>query len=276
MAKVVDQEGRAVDTYLGEIAASAPLTRAQEAALAERIHQGDRRARDELVEANLRFVVEVAKRYQDRGLPMADLISSGNLGLLTAAERYDGSKGCRFITYAVWWIRQAIQLAVADQGHTVRLPASRLSLLREIGEASHRLAQREAAEPGVEQLAGELAVSAAVMAEILRSAGAPRSLDTQLQASEEGMLLDTLVDTRQEPPDAGVQRESTRQELEGLLSVLDERERRVIRLSFGLGGREALSLVQIGTLVGVTRERVRQIRQQALRKLRAAARPPLP
>jgi RNA polymerase primary sigma factor len=258
--------------YFDDIADSTPLSREREVELSARITGGDMQARDELVQANLRFVIDVAKNYQNRGLALSDLISAGNVGLLTAAERFDGTKGYKFISYAVWWIKQSILQTIAEHARTVRLPLNKLSLLKDISKVSRRLGQGREGEPGVEEIAAELDVPAEEVLDTMLSARAVRSLDEAFEEDDERSLLNILADPSQEAPDADVLRESARVQLEGVLNSLDERELRIIRLYFGLDGSEALTLEQIGGLMRLTRERVRQLKERALSKLRHPAR----
>ena len=258
--------------YFDDIADSRPLSREREVELSARIQDGDMHARDELVQANLRFVIDVAKNYQNRGLPLADLISAGNVGLLTAADRFDGTKGYKFISYAVWWIKQSILQTIAEHARTVRLPMNKVSLLKDISKTSRRLGQGREAEPRIEEIAAELEVPAEEVLETMLSARAVRSLDESFEEDDERNLLNILADTSQDNPDADVLCESAKDQLESVLNSLDERELRIIRLYFGLDGHEALTLEQIGDLMGVTRERVRQIKERALSRLRHPSR----
>jgi len=255
--------------YLDDIAESKPLSREREVALAERIKDGDMEARDELVQANLRFVIDVAKNYQNRGLSLSDLISAGNLGLITAAERFDGTKGYKFISYAVWWIRQSILQTIAEDARTVHLPANKLSLLKDISKVSRRLSQGRESDPGIEEIAAELDIQADEVLETILSARAVRSLDEVFTEEDERSLLDTLVDERQETPDDSILNKEAERQIDIALYHLDERERYIIRLYFGLDGNEVLTLEQIGGLMGLTRERVRQLKERSLAKLRA-------
>ncbi len=254
--------------YFDDIASSRPLSREREVELAARIQEGDTAARDEMVQANLRFVVDVAKKYQNRGLSLSDLISAGNLGLLTAAERFDGTKGYKFISYAVWWIRQSILQSIAEHARTVRLPLNKVSLLKDISKASRKLGQGRESDPNIEEIAAELDVPPEEVLETVLSARSVRSLDETFEEDDERSLLNILADSSQETPDADVLRESARVQLEEVLHSLDERELRIIRLYFGLDGNEALTLEQIGGLMGLTRERIRQLKERALSKLR--------
>ncbi len=265
-----DREGT-LQLYFDDIADSKPLSRQREVALSARIQDGDLQARDELVHANLRFVIDVAKNYQNRGLPLADLISAGNVGLMTAADRFDGTKGFKFISYAVWWIKQSILQTIAEHARTVRLPMNRVSLLNNISQTSQRLRQGRETEPGIEEIAAALEIPAEEVLLTVLSARAVRSLDEPFEADDDRHLLNILADTTQVNPDADVLCESAKDQLESVLNSLDQRELRIIRLYYGLDG-EALTLEQIGDLMGVTRERVRQIKERALSHLRHPSR----
>ena len=272
MLETLGDRESALRSYFDDIAHSEPLSREREVELSARIENGDMEARDELVQANLRFVIDVAKNYQNRGLTFADLISAGNLGLMTAAERFDGTRGYKFISYAVWWIRQSILQTIAEHVRTVRLPLNKLSLLKDISKASRRLGQGREEDPDVEEIAQELDLPADVVTDAILSARPVSSLDGAFEDDEKRSLLNVLADTTQKSPDSGVLRESAREQLEGVLESLDDREQRIIRLYFGLDGKEALTLEQIGSLIGVTRERVRQIKERALGRLRHPSR----
>ena len=272
MQEILSDEESTLRLYFDDIADSKPLSREREVELAARIREGDMQARDELVQANLRFVIDVAKKYQNRGLSLSDLISAGNLGLLTAAERFDGTKGYKFISYAVWWIKQSILQTIAEHARTVRLPLNKLSLLKDISKVSRRLGQGRESDPDIEEIAEELDVPAEEVLETMLSARTVRSLDEAFEEDDERSLLSILSDSSQEMPDSDVLQESAREQLEEVLNNLDERELRIIRLYFGLDGNEALTLEQIGGLMGLTRERVRQLKERALGKLRHPAR----
>jgi len=258
--------------YFDDIAESTPLSREREVELADKIKNGDMRARDEMIRANLRFVVDVAKKYQNRGLSLSDLISAGNLGLITAADRFDGTKGYKFISYAVWWIRQSILQTLAEHVRTVRLPLNKVSMLKDISKASRKLGQDRATEPAIEEIAAELEVPAEEVLETILSARAVCSLDESFTDDDERSLLNTLPDDTTEAPDADILRESARVQLESALSTLEERELRIIRLYFGLDGNEALTLEEIGDMMNLTRERIRQLKERALSKLRHPSR----
>ena len=270
--EILSDEENTLRLYFDDIAESRPLSREREVELSARIQEGDMEARDELVQANLRFVIDVAKNYQNRGLSLSDLISAGNVGLLTAAERFDGTKGYKFISYAVWWIKQSILQTIAEHARTVRLPLNKLSLLKDISKASRKLGQGRESEPDVEEIAAELDVPAQEILDTMLSARTVRSLDESFEEDDERSLLNILADNNQETPDSDVITSSARTQLEEVLESLDERELRIIRLYFGLDGTEALTLEQIGGLMGLTRERIRQLKERALSKLRHPSR----
>ena len=280
--KFSEGEENTLRLYFYDIAESTPLPREREAELADRIKNGDMRARDEMIQANLRFVISEAKKYQNRGLSLSDLISAGNIGLITAADRFDGAKGHKFITYAVWWIRQSILQTLDEHVRIVRLPLNKISLLKDIAKASRKLSQDRvsesdieeiAAEPEVlaeevlEEIAAELEVPAKEILETTLSARAVCSLDESF-TDDERSLRDILVDEATAPPDADILRESARIQLEAAIGFLEERESRIIRLYFGLDGNKALTLEEIGDMMNLTRERIRQLKERALSKLR--------
>ncbi|MDP6419692.1 MAG: RNA polymerase sigma factor RpoD/SigA, partial [Candidatus Krumholzibacteria bacterium] len=197
------QDGESLDLYFRDIASSKPLSAEEEIELARRTHMGDRKARDRLVSANLRFVVLVAREYQNRGMPLEDLIGAGNVGLMTAAERFDEAQGCKFISYAVWWIRQAILQTIAEEARTVRLPLNKVNLLKDISKAVKRFHQESDRDPEVEELAEELDLPIQEILDTLLEARTVRSLDRTFQEGEECSLLEVLPDTHQDAPDAG-------------------------------------------------------------------------
>ena len=268
MLQVLKEEESALRLYFKDISDSTPLSREQEVVLSAKIRNGDMDARDELVQANLRFVIDVAKNYQNRGLGLSDLICAGNLGLMTAAERFDGEKGYKFISYAVWWIKQSILQSIADHARTVRLPLNKLSLLKDITRASRRIGQGRENEPGVEEIAAELDVTPQEVLDTMLSARSIRSLDEEFEEGDERSLMSVLSDERQSAPDAKVISVSAKDQLERVLECLDERETYIVRLYFGLDAVEPLTLEQIGGLMNLTRERVRQLKERALGKLR--------
>ena len=259
-------------SYLGEISNSKPLSAGEEVALARRIKAGDESARNALVEANLRFVVSVAKEYQNRGVPLADLISAGNMGLITAAERFDEEKGFKFISYAVWWIRQAILQTLAEQARTVRMPLNKIGLLYKISKASRQLMQQRVDAPEPEDIAAELNVPVEEVKETILCGRRVRSLDATFREEEEHSLLDVLPDDRQESPEIEVMKGCLRGQIDSALGSLLSREAEILRLYFGLDGEEPMTLDQIGARFDLTRERVRQIKEKALHRLRHPSR----
>lgn len=258
-----------LQSYLNEVANSQPLSAKQEAALACRIKAGDISARDRLVEANLRFVVRVAREYQNREVPLSDLISAGNVGLITAAERFDETRRVKFITYAVWWIRQSILQTLSEHSRTVRLPSNRVELLNKITRYASTIKGSNPDRVPVEQIAEELSISEAQVEDLLASGQPTVSLDTKFRDDDEHSMLDMMMDEEQESPDTQVMKGSLKAEVASVLGSLDAREEEVIRLYFGLDEDEdEMTLEAIGTSFGLTRERVRQIKERALNKLR--------
>ena len=272
ISEMLSDEETTLRLYFDDIADSRPLSREREVALSALIEEGDMQARDELVNANLRFVIDVAKNYQNRGLSLSDLISAGNVGLLTAAERFDGTKGYKFISYAVWWIKQSILQSIAEQARTVRLPLNKLSLLKDISKVSRKLGQGRESEPAVAEIARELDISEREVLDTMMSARSLRSLDETFDQDDERSLINIIADENQATPDQGVLENASRSQMEEALEVLDKRELRIIRLYFGLDGTEALTLAQMGGMIGLTRERVRQLKERALGKLRHPSR----
>jgi RNA polymerase primary sigma factor len=273
LQEVLDMEERNLRLYFDDIADSTPLSREMEAVLSAKIHAGDMAARDELVQANLRFVVGVAKNYQHRGLSFTDLISAGNVGLMTAADRFDGTKGFKFISYAVWWIKQSILQTIANDARTVRLPMNRLSQLKDITKVARTLGQGRGTEPEIEEIAAELGVSPQEVQDTILSARKVRSLDESFEDDDgERSVMNALADEAQDAPDVDVIESSAKDHLRSILRCLDERERYIISLYFGLDGSEALTLEKIGVLMNLTRERIRQLKERALGKLRAPGR----
>lgn len=268
MAGIMIQDSESLDLYLRDIASSEPLNAETEIALAHRIRKGDQRARDRLVASNLRFVVSVAREYQNHGVPLADLISAGNMGLMTAAERFDGTRGFKFISYAVWWIRQAIHQSLAQDSRVVRLPINRIDLLHNIAKVSREIRQSEEADPDPETIAEKLGVSVDMVQDTLLRARDVWSLDASFKDDDDHSLLHILPDSSQKAPDLEVVDESVKDQVKMVLETLDAREAEVLRLYFGLGDEEAMTLEEIGTRFSLTRERVRQIKEKALRRLR--------
>jgi RNA polymerase primary sigma factor len=268
MARIPIKDHESVELYLQDIAFSEPFDRKEEIALARRIKKGDQDARERLAAANLRFVVSVASEFTGRGLPLAELISAGNLGLMNAIERFDATKGFKFISYAVWWIRQAIQSALSQQVRLVRLPISQVDLLSKISRASGVLHQSLGRYPEPSEIANTLGVSEETVQDTLLKARTVLSLDAPL-SEDSGSLLEILADTTQEPPEQEASENLLRERVARVLKTLpDEREQQVLSLYFGLDGEESHTLEEIGERFGLTRERVRQIKEKALSRLR--------
>src|SRR5512143_1920373 len=265
------EEG-SLDQYLRDISAYPLISRDEEARLARHIRKGEEEALDKLVRSNLRFVVSVAKKYQNQGVSLADLINEGNLGLIRAAHKFDETKGIKFISYAVWWIRQAILQALAEQSRIVRVPLNRAGTLHRIGKRSSALLQELGREPTPSEIAEGMDISQEEVAKTLSISQAHLSLDAPLTPGEDNKLLDYLPDTQNAGPDAETFEHALSQSIEGVLSTLKEREAKILRLYFGLEGQEPMTLEEIGSLLGITRERVRQIKEKALARLRHVSR----
>ncbi len=261
-----------LDQYLQEISEVPLLTHEEEIELARRIKQGDEASLEKLTKANLRFVVSVAKQYQNQGLSLGDLINEGNLGLIKAANRFDETRGFKFISYAVWWIRQSILQALAEQSRIVRLPLNRVGTMNKIGKAFGALEQEFEREPSPEEIAEVLEISDFEVSETIQKSGKHLSLDAPFSEEEENSLLDILENQDQPAPDNTLMKESLKIELERALSTLNPREAEVVRLYFGLGLETPLTLEEIGEKFQLTRERVRQIKEKALRRLRHVSR----
>jgi RNA polymerase primary sigma factor len=271
MRKDAHDEG-SLDQYLKEISTYPLLAREEEAGLAQRIRQGDEEALDILVRSNLRFVVSVAKKYQNQGVPLGDLINEGNLGLIRAAHRFDETRGIKFISYAVWWIRQAILQALAEQSRIVRVPLNRASVLHRIGKHRSSLLQELGREPTIEEVAQDLDLRHDEVEQTLNLAQAHLSLDAPLAPGQDGRLMDYLPDLFAAPPDAETYDQALNQTVDNALATISEREARILRLYFGLEGEEPKTLEEIGLILGITRERVRQIKERALARMRHASR----
>ncbi|MGD0337985.1 MAG: sigma-70 family RNA polymerase sigma factor [Bacteroidota bacterium] len=267
-----NRESQSLDKYLQEIGKVELLTAEEEIELARRIKKQDQKALEKLTKANLRFVVSVAKQYQNQGLSLGDLINEGNLGLIKAAKRFDETRGFKFISYAVWWIRQSILQALAEQSRIVRLPLNRVGALNKIGKAFSTLEQEFEREPSASELAEELDMSLYEVADTLKISGRHLSMDAPFAQGEDNRLLDVIQDERTPMPDSDLMKESLSREVERALSTLSEREAEVIRLYFGLGREHSLTLEEIGEKFNLTRERVRQIKEKAIRRLRHASR----
>ncbi len=264
----VPRRQRMLDQYLKEIGQIDLVTPTEEAELARRIKQGDEEALLKLTRVNLRFVVSVAKKYQGQGLHLTDLINEGNYGLIKAAKRFDETRGFKFISYAVWWIRQAILQALAEQGRVVRLPLNRIGTISKIRKMSARLAQRHERLPNLEELANELEIDVEKVREAMQHSGRHLSMDAPFDDDDDNSLLDVLPSNDGVAPDAPLLDESVKIDIEAALAMLHPREAEITRLYFGIGREHPLTLEEIGQRFGLTRERVRQIKEKALRKLR--------
>ncbi|HAZ23456.1 MULTISPECIES: sigma-70 family RNA polymerase sigma factor [Algoriphagus] len=270
--QITNRESQSLDKYLQEIGKVDLLTADEEVVLAKRIREGDQLALEKLTKANLRFVVSVAKQYQNQGLSLGDLINEGNLGLIKAAQRFDETRGFKFISYAVWWIRQSILQALAEQSRIVRLPLNRVGSLNKISKTFSELEQKFEREPSPEELAEVLEVTASEVVDTMKISGRHVSMDAPFVQGEENSLLDVLENDGDEKPDDGLMNDSLRKEVQRALSTLTQREADVITLYFGLNGEHAMTLEEIGEKFNLTRERVRQIKEKAIRRLRHTSR----
>jgi len=262
------RESESLDRYLHEIGKEKLITPDDEVRLAKEIQKGSQRALEDLTKANLRFVVSVAKQYQNQGLSLGDLINEGNLGLIKAAKRFDETRGFKFISYAVWWIRQSILQALAEQSRIVRLPLNRVGALNKIGKELSKLEQEYERIPSAHELAESLEMTVGEVADTLKISGRHLSMDAPFAQGEDNRLLDVLENEEIPNPDFELMGESLKVDIERALSKLTKREAEVIRLYFGIGREHSLTLEEIGERFDLTRERVRQIKEKALRKLR--------
>ena len=270
---ITNRESQSLEKYLQEIGKVDLLTPEEEVDLAKRIKQGDQIALEKLTKANLRFVVSVAKQYQNQGLSLSDLINEGNLGLIKAAQRFDETRGFKFISYAVWWIRQSILQALAEQSRIVRLPLNKVGSLNKINKAFSQLEQEFEREPSAEELAAQLEISTNEVQTTLSVAARHVSMDAPFVEGEDNSLLDVLENKGMEASDADLMyTQSLRKEIDRSLGTLTERQCDVIKLYFGIGTPHPMSLEDIGDKFGLTRERVRQIKDKAINKLRSANR----
>ena len=268
---ITNRESASLDKYLQEIGKEDLITVEEEVELAQRIRKGDQRALEKLTRANLRFVVSVAKQYQNQGLSLPDLINEGNLGLIKAAEKFDETRGFKFISYAVWWIRQSILQALAEQSRIVRLPLNQVGSLNKINKAFSRFEQEHERRPSPEELAETLDLPAEKVADTLRVSGRHISVDAPFVEGEDNSLLDVLVNDDSPVADKTLINESLSTEVERALATVTERERDIIRLFVGINCQE-MTLEEIGEKFGLTRERVRQIKEKAIRRLRHSSR----
>ncbi|NQV52524.1 MAG: RNA polymerase sigma factor RpoD/SigA [Flavobacteriales bacterium] len=269
---ITNRDSQSLDKYLTEISREEMINAEQEVELAKKIKKGDQRALDQLVRANLRFVVSVSKQYQNQGLTLPDLINEGNLGLIKAAQRFDETRGFKFISYAVWWIRQSILQAIAEQSRIVRLPLNQVGSLNKINKAYAQLEQRFERPPVADELASALEIPEEKVKDTMSVAGRHVSVDAPLKEDEDFSLLDLISNNESPSADGELMRESLQREIERSLETLTERERDVIRLFFGIGMNHGLTLEEIGDKFDLTRERVRQIKEKAIRRLRQNSR----
>jgi RNA polymerase primary sigma factor len=272
--QLTSRENKSLDQYFHEIARYELLSPDEEVKLAVQIRNGDIKSQNKLVNSNLRFVVSVAKMYQNQGLSLGDLINEGNIGLVKAARRFDETRGFKFISYAVWWIRQGIMSAIADQSRVVRLPLNQVGNLTRLGKAYRNFEQEFERKPTAEELEKVLEITADELAQIQQISGRQLSVDAPLTNGEEKSttLKDILKNESQAMPDRDLMVDSLKNEVEDILSSLDAREAEVIRLSFGIGSNHKATLEEIGVKFNLTRERIRQIKEKALRKLRNSKR----
>ena len=268
---ITNRESASLDKYLQEIGREDLITVEEEVELAQAIKKGDRKALEKLTKANLRFVVSVAKQYQNQGLSLPDLINEGNLGLIKAAEKFDETRGVKFISYAVWWIRQSILQALAEQSRIVRLPLNQVGSLNKIGKVLSRFEQENERRPSAEELAEELDIPVDKITDTLKVSGRHVSVDAPFVEGEDNSLLDVLVNEDTPNTDGTLMYESLSREIDRALATLTERESDIIKMFFGIGCQE-VTLEEIGDKFGLTRERVRQIKEKAIRRLRQGTR----
>lgn len=268
---ITNRESASLDKYLQEIGKEELITVEEEVELAQRIHKGDHAALDKLTRANLRFVVSVAKQYQNQGLSLPDLINEGNAGLIKAAEKFDETRGFKFISYAVWWIRQSILQALAEQSRVVRLPLNQVGLLNKINKALSKFEQEYERTPTPEELSEILEIAKEKVADTLRVSGRHISVDAPFVEGEDNSLLDVLENSHSPEADGTLMSESLCKEIDRALATLTDRERDIIKLHFGISCQE-MTLEEVGERFGLTRERVRQIKEKAIRRLRHTSR----
>lgn len=270
--QITNRESQSLDKYLQEIGKVDLITAEQEVEYAIRIREGDQLALEKLTKANLRFVVSVAKQYQNQGLTLGDLINEGNLGLIKAAQRFDETRGFKFISYAVWWIRQSILQALAEQSRIVRLPLNRVGSLNKISKAFSALEQKFEREPSPEELAEVLELTTDEVVNTMKISGRHISMDAPFAQGEDNSLLDVLENNQEETPDSELMNDSLRRDVMRTLTTLTEREAEVVSLYYGLNGKSSYSLEEIGEKFDLTRERVRQIKEKAIKRLRTTSR----
>lgn len=265
---ITNRESQSLDRYLQEIGREELITVEEEVELAQAIKRGDRKALEKMTKANLRFVVSVAKQYQNQGLSLPDLINEGNLGLIKAAEKFDETRGFKFISYAVWWIRQSILQALAEQSRIVRLPLNQVGTLNKITKALSKFEQENERRPSSAELAKELDIAEDKVADSLKVSGRHISVDAPFVEGEDNSLLDVLTNDDTPNADRTLINESLATEIDRVLSTLTERESEIVKLFFGIGGHQEMTLEEIGVKFGLTRERVRQIKEKAIKRLR--------
>ncbi|MCK4569604.1 MAG: sigma-70 family RNA polymerase sigma factor [Bacteroidales bacterium] len=270
--QVTNRETASLDKYLQEIGKVELITADEEVALAQRIKQGDRIALEKLTKANLRFVVSVSKQYQNQGLSLPDLINEGNLGLIKAAQRFDETRGFKFISYAVWWIRQSILQALAEQSRIVRLPLNKIGSINKINKAYARLEQEHEREPNVGEIATLLEITENEVKESMKNSGRHISMDAPLIQDEDNNMYDVLRSDESSTPESQLLYESLKKEIDRAISTLTPREADVIRLYFGLNSKHPMTLEEIGEKFDLTRERVRQIKEKGIRRLKHTSR----
>jgi RNA polymerase primary sigma factor len=266
--QVTNRESKSLDKYLQDISKIELITAQEEVVLAQKIKQGDQEALEKLTNANLRFVVSVAKQYQNQGLKLPDLINEGNLGLVKAAQRFDETRGFKFISYAVWWIRQSILQALAEQSRVVRLPLNKIGSINKINKTFSYLEQAHERPPSAEEIAKELDMTVTEVKQSLKHSGRHVSMDAPLKEGETSSLYDVMNTEESPKPDKGLMHESLNLEINRALDTLSPREADVVRLYYGIGEQPSMTLEEIGSTFDLTRERVRQIREKAIRKLR--------
>jgi RNA polymerase primary sigma factor len=270
--QVTHRDDLSVDKYLHEISKEDLLSTEQEVEMARRIKDNDEEALEKLIRANLRFVVSVAKQYQNQGLSLPDLINEGNLGLIKAAKRFDETRGFKFISYAVWWIRQSILQALAEQARIVRLPVNKIGSVNKINKALIELEQQHEREPSLQEIAMVLKLAPEEVKEALKHTSKPLSMDAPLNEEDEDSMYDVMESEENPPPDENLMNESLNREIERALSSLTEREASIIKLYYGLGNKHPFTLEEIGEKINLTRERVRQIKEKAIKRLKHTTR----
>lgn len=270
--QITNRETESLDKYLQEIGKIDLITADEEVRLTQRIKEGDQGALDKMVKANLRFVVSVAKQYQNKGLSLGDLINEGNVGLVKAAMRFDETRGFKFISYAVWWIRQSIMQALAEQSRVVRIPLNRVGTLNKLNRTFAALEQQYQRDPSAEELAEVLNLAPEEVRETALMGTRQVSINAPFMQGEENGLLDVLEDESEETPDSTLISNSLRQDVQRSLSTLTERESDIISLYFGLNGKPAMTLEEIGLKFNLTRERVRQVKEKGIRRLQSTSR----